>query len=131
MVYGFGLVQDQWLCLTYVGAMVLLLSHKPIWVDRLAVFGYAGRMALTNYMVQAAILDALSSAYGWGLRLRPLAYLPAAMVLFGIEAICSRAWLMQFRVGPLEWVWRTITYADMQPLKRTSRLNGGTKITAA
>ena len=119
VVYGFGLVQDQWLCLTYIGAIVLLLSHRPVWVNRLALFGHAGRMALTNYMVQAAVLDALSSGYGWGLRLRPLAYLPAAIVLFGVEASLSRAWLLRFRIGPLEWLWRTITYAAPQSLRRT------------
>ena len=118
VVLGFGLVQDQWLCLTYIGATLLLLAYRPAWVTRLALFGYAGRMALTNYMVQAAILDALSSAYGWGLRLRPLVYLPAAVVLFGVVASCSRAWLMRFRIGPLEWLWRMATYAAPQPLRR-------------
>jgi uncharacterized protein len=118
VVYGFGLLQDQWLCLTYIGAMLLLLAYRPIWVNRLALFGYAGRMALTNYMLQAAALDALSSGYGWGLRLRPMIYLPAAIVLFGAEAALSRAWLTRFRTGPLEWVWRTITYAAPQPLAR-------------
>ena len=118
VVYGFGLVQDQWLCLTYIGATVLLLAHRPIWVTRLALFGDAGRMALTNYMVQAVVLDALSSGYGWGLRLRPLAYLPAAIVLFAVETRLSRAWLRRFRIGPLEWLWRTMTYAAPQPLRR-------------
>ena len=118
VVYGFGLVHDQWLCLTYVGAIVLLLAHRPVWVNRLALFGYAGRMALTNYMVQAAVLDALASGYGWGLRLRPFVYLPAAIVLFAAEAGLSRAWLRRYPIGPLEWIWRTLTYAAPQPLAR-------------
>ena len=120
VVYGFGIVQDQWLCLTYIGAIVLLLAHRPVWVNRLALFGQAGRMALTNYMLQAAVLDSLASGYGGGLRLRPLAYLPAAIVLFGVEANVSRAWLTRFRFGPLEWLWRTMTYAAPQPLRRAT-----------
>ena len=120
VTFGFGLVEDQWLCLTYIGAIVLLLAYRPVWVTRLAVFGYAGRMALTNYMVQSAVIDALASGYGWSLKLRPLAYVPAAVVLFGIEASISRAWLARFRFGPLEWIWRTITYAAPQPLRRAT-----------
>ena len=83
IAYGFGLVQDQWLCLTYVGAVVLLLTYRPEWTRRLAPVGLAGRMALTNYLIQAAVLDALASGYGFGLKIRPLVYLPAALALFG------------------------------------------------
>lgn len=116
--YVFGLVQDQWLTFTYVGAVVLLLAYRPVWTRRLAPFGLAGRMALTNYMLQAAVLDALSSGYGLGLKLRPLVYAPAAVALFGAEAAMSRAWLARFRFGPLEWLWRSATYARLQTLRR-------------
>jgi uncharacterized protein len=116
--YGYGLVQDQWLCLTYIGAVVLLLAHRPWWITRLMVFGRAGRMALTNYMVQAVVIAVLASGNGLALKLRPYAYLPAAVALFGVEAILSRAWLARFRHGPLEWVWRSATYATWPPLRR-------------
>jgi uncharacterized protein len=116
--YGLGLVQDQWLCFTYIGAVVLLLAYRPAWTARLAVFGRAGRMALTNYMVQAAALDALASGYGLGLKLRPRVYVVAAALLFAAEATVSRAWLARYRFGPLEWLWRMLTYARLQPLRR-------------
>ena len=120
IAFGFGLIQDQWLCFTYVGGIVLLLAYRPQWTARLAVFGQAGRMALTNYMAQAAVLDLLSSGYGFGLTLRPLAYVAATALLFGVEAAASRAWLARFRFGPLEWLWRTITYAKPQPFYRVT-----------
>jgi uncharacterized protein len=107
------------LCLTYIGAVLLLLAYRPVWTRRLAVFGRAGRMALTNYMLQAVALDALSSHYGFGLKLRPYAYVVAAALLFGAEAALSRLWLAYFRFGPLEWLWRTITYSRLQPLRRS------------
>jgi uncharacterized protein len=116
---GLGLIQDQWLCFTYIGAIVLLLTYWPIWATRLAAFGFAGRLALTNYMVQVAVLDALSSGYGAGLTLRPYMYAAAAVLLFGMEAIGSRAWLTRFRVGPLEWIWRMVTYGRIQPVRRS------------
>ena len=120
ITYGFGLVQDQWLCFTYIGAVVLLLAYRPIWTTRLAAFGWSGRMALTNYLFQAAILDILSSGYGLGLKLRPSVYVVAAVLLFGAEALYSGAWLKRFRFGPLEWLWRTLTYARTQPLRRAT-----------
>jgi uncharacterized protein len=116
--YGLGLVQDQWLCFTYIGAVVLLLAYRPVWTARLWLFGQAGRMALTNFMVQAAVLDALASGYGFGLKLRPRAYVVGAVLLFVTEAWVSRAWLAGYRLGPLEWLWRVLTYARLQPLRR-------------
>ncbi|HEV8208639.1 MAG TPA: DUF418 domain-containing protein [Vicinamibacterales bacterium] len=116
--YGLGLVQDQWLCFTYIGAIVLLLAFRPAWTARLAIFGLAGRMALTNYLMQAAVLDALSSGYGANLKLRPFVYPLAAVVLFGAQVIISRVWLARYRFGPLEWLWRAATYARVPPLRR-------------
>ena len=116
--YGFGLVQDQWLCFTYIGAVVLLLAFRPVWTARLALFGFAGRMALTNYLLQAAVLDALSSGYGAHLKLRPVVYAICAVALFALVAVASRAWLTRFRFGPLEWMWRTVTYLRVPPLRR-------------
>jgi len=116
--YGLGLVQDQWLCFTYIGGIVLLLAFRPAWTARLAIFGLAGRMALTNYLMQAAVLDALSSGYGANLKLRPFVYPLAAVVLFGAQVIISRVWLARYRFGPLEWLWRAATYARVPPLRR-------------
>jgi uncharacterized protein len=99
--------------------VVLLLAYRPGWTARLAVFGRAGRMALTNYMVQVAVLDVLASGYGFGLKLRPRSYVVAAVLLFAAEAAASRVWLARYRFGPLEWLWRTLTYARIQPLRRS------------
>ena len=97
---------------------MLLLAFRPVWLSRLKAFARAGRMALTNYMFQAIALDVISSGYGFGLKLRLYVYVVAAVALFGIEAAYSSAWLHRFRFGPLEWVWRTVTYARIQPLRK-------------
>jgi uncharacterized protein len=115
---GFGLVQDQWLALGYVGAVVLVLAHRPQWIERLRPFGLAGRMALTNYILQAAVFDVLGSAYGFNLKVRPFVYIVAAPLLFAAQAAFSAAWLARYRFGPLEWLWRCMTYARVQPLRR-------------
>jgi uncharacterized protein len=77
-------------------------------------------MALTNYMIQVAVLDLLASGYGVGLKLRPLLYVAAALLLFTAEAVFASVWFARFRIGPLEWLWRTLTYLRSQPLRRAA-----------
>jgi uncharacterized protein len=118
---GFGLIQEQWLCFFYIGAVVLLLAKRPQWTARFAPIGQAGRMALTNYVLQCVVIDALSSGYGAGLRLPPQTYTVCAFVLFSIQLALSMMWLSRYRFGPLEWIWRMVTYWRPVPIQRSPR----------
>jgi uncharacterized protein len=120
--FGFGLLQDQWLCFTYVGGVVLWLAHRPRWLARLRPIGEAGRMALTNYLTQALVFDLLGSAYGANVTVRPYGYLLAAPAMFAAQIAGSRLWLLRYRFGPCEWLWRCLTYAAPQPLRRERAL---------
>ena len=78
-------------------------------------------MALTNYLLQIAALDLLFSGYALGLgQIRPLYVPAAALACFAAEAVFSTIWLRNFRFGPAEWLWRSLTYGQLQPLGRTS-----------
>ena len=77
-------------------------------------------MALTSYMVQIAILDLLFSNYAVGVAITPLVGLAAAIALFLVDAGFSKWWLSRHRYGPLEWLWRCITYARWEPLRKES-----------
>jgi uncharacterized protein len=111
-------VQDQWLCFTYIGAVVLALAYRPAWIVRLNAVGAAGRMALTNYLLQSIAFDVLASRYGFGIRVRPYVYVFAAPAMFAAQAMLSRAWLARYRFGPMEWLWRWVTYLRPQRLHR-------------
>ena len=80
-------------------------------------------MALTNYMIQIVILDLTFSKYALDLTVTPLLGAAMAIALFLADAFLSRWWLARFRFGPLEWLWRSATYANWQPfrVRRTSR----------
>ena len=117
---GLGIVNEQWLTFTYIGALVLLLAYRPRWTDRLAPFGIAGRMALTNYVAQCIVIFILSSRFALDLHLRPYFYLAGAIGLFGVSILCSHLWLSRFRYGPLEWIWRSASYLRLQPLRRVT-----------
>jgi uncharacterized protein len=116
-----GLLRDQWLMFAYVGAALLAMAARPAVVPRLHVFACAGRMALTNYLIQIAVIDLLFSAYALGLgRIRPIAGPVLAVALFSIQAGFSMWWLRRFQYGPAEWVWRSLTYGDRQPMRRAA-----------
>jgi uncharacterized protein len=126
---GFGLVREMWLAFTYVGLVLLLVARDPLWLRRLAAFGWTGRMALTNYMIQISILDLAFSKYALGLSLTPLVGLLAALALFLADAALSRWWLERFRYGPLEWLWRSITLGRRQPWRVAGSENRAAVVT--
>ena len=113
-----GLVKDQWLCLTYAGGALLLLTKRPVWLERLRFVGAAGRMAFTNYVLQAATIWYLATPLG--IKLHEGAYVGAWIVFATVLVLLSNVWLRRFRYGPLEWLWRTATYAKWAPLRTTS-----------
>lgn len=117
---GGGLIRDMWLSFTYIGAVLLLVAHNPVWLRRLAPFSWTGRMALTNYMFQVMVLDFTFSNYALGLTIAPWVAPVAALGLFTIEATISRFWLARYRYGPLEWFWRSLTYWQRQPMARAA-----------
>lgn len=68
----------------------------------------AGRMALTNYLMQSAVCVPLFYGFGLGL-FAELAFGPLllwVLALFTVQLLVSHLWLSYFRQGPLEWLWR-------------------------
>lgn len=122
-----GLLRDQWLTFTYVAAALVLLDRRPALMRSLRGVAHAGRMALTNYLLQIAALDLLFSGYAIGLgHIRPVVGPVAAMACFLVVVVFSTWWLRYFRFGPAEWLWRSITYGRLQPMLRraTSAMAG-------
>ncbi|UCZ53822.1 DUF418 domain-containing protein [Bacillus shivajii] len=83
-------------------------------------FGYVGRMALTNYLMQSVVMTTIFYGYGLGLfgQLGTLIAILLAMVLFVLQIIFSRFWLERYKFGPVEWLWRTGTYWKKQSIKK-------------
>ena len=118
---SFGLFRDQWLTFTYVSVALLLMNKWPALLQLLRPVADAGRMALTNYLAQIAVLDLLFSGYALGLgKVRPVAGLPMALALFTAQAAFSTGWLKYYRFGPAEWLWKSLTYGSSQPMRRTA-----------
>jgi uncharacterized protein len=108
----------------YVSALVLLAQKEP-WRKPLKPLAAAGRMALTNYLMQSVICTFLF--YSYGLRLYGSVGAAAGLVLsvsiWLVQLPISMLWLGKFRFGPMEWLWRSLTYGKAQPMKPTVELN--------
>ncbi len=108
------------LMLAYVAGLALLWL-RPAWQTRLRTFAPAGRMALTNYLMQSVICTLIYYGYGLGLfgQVGAALGLLLTLAIFAVEVVWSRWWLARFRFGPVEWLWRTLTYLRGQPMRFT------------
>jgi uncharacterized protein len=97
---------------------IVRLAQLPSWQRRFEPIAQAGRMPLTNYLMQTLICTALF--YGWGLgwwgEVGPALQLALAFaIFFVIQVPLSRYWLRHFDYGPLEYAWRVLTYGRLAP----------------
>lgn len=105
--------------LAYV-AIFLLLFRSPLWQRWMSPLIAVGRMALTNYLLQTLI--AIILFYGVGLGIGPrfglIGTLPFFVAIFIIQVALSRWWLARFYFGPVEWMWRCLSYGSLIPMRK-------------
>ncbi|HTE24049.1 DUF418 domain-containing protein [Flavitalea sp.] len=117
LVYAYGVPA---LCLFYASAIALLYD-KQGWKKLLNVFAPVGQLALTNYLMQSVICVFIFMSYGLALEasIGPANLSLIAIAIYTFQAIFSHIWIRHFYFGPMEWLWRTLTYGKSQPfLKR-------------
>ena len=107
----------------YAATVTLLFTHWERAQRALSVSRHAGRMSLTNYIMQGVILTALSgdgSLFprgplqdsldgGWRIAL--------LVAVFAFQVVYSRWWFKYFQFGPVEWLWRSLTWLRWQPFR--------------
>lgn len=107
------------MCAGYIGAFALICmtARGMKWFAWCAPMG---RMALTNYIMHSVILTSIFYGYAGGMfgeiSRAPQVGIIAGIILF--QAIFSKIWLNHFKFGPLEWLWRSLTYMSVQPMRR-------------
>ncbi|MFN3639405.1 MAG: DUF418 domain-containing protein [Flavobacterium sp.] len=114
LLYFVGVVPLS-LCYVYLFTKVYISGRFAI----LETFTHVGRMALSNYLFQSVLYAILFRApflhlYG---KLSPMTCLALVLIVFPLQALFSKWWLSQFRYGPVEWLWRSLTYRTIQPFK--------------
>ena len=97
-----------------------LLYLRPAWRARLSVLAPVGRMALTNYLLQTLVCVPLFYGFGLGIgpRFGQASVLLTFVLLFPAQIVASHWWLARFHFGPVEWLWRSLTYGRVQPMRK-------------
>ncbi|WP_040981915.1 DUF418 domain-containing protein [Oceanobacillus jeddahense] len=119
----FSLVQDNiggTASAVFYLTSITLLWEKNMARKVLSVLKPIGKMALSNYLLQSIISFWLFYGVGFGLygEVRPVQQIALVVVIFCLQIIGSIIWLRYFQFGPVEWLWRSITYKKIQPMKR-------------
>ncbi|MGP4082976.1 DUF418 domain-containing protein [Pseudalkalibacillus sp. R45] len=101
----------------YIFSLVLFLQKTRM--NRiLQAFEAAGRMALTNYLVQSILTIIILVSSGLYYEISLTFGLMMVLILFSMQLMASHYWLKYFHFGPFEWAWRSLTYRQLQPMKR-------------
>ena len=107
----FGFFGDLGLAGFYATAL-LALTRMETWKSLLSSLQWAGRMALTNYLLQSVICCLLFYNVGLGLygKIGVAGLALIAFVIFVAQVLFSRWWFTRYSFGPMEWLWRRMTY---------------------
>ena len=116
VAYALGVVP---LAIAYAAGFALLWTQAR-WQQQLHVLAPMGRMALTNYLLQTVIGIALfyGVGLGWGTRVSVVGYEALALAVFITQVWWSKWWLQHFRNGLMEWLWRSLTYGKVMPMRK-------------
>jgi uncharacterized protein len=113
--YAFGVPA---LALFFIAA-VATMWQKEVWRRLLAFLAPVGRMALTNYLLQTVICVLIFYGYGFGQfgRVGASGATLIALAIFLFQVLLSALWLKYFSYGPMEWIWRQLTYRQRLNLR--------------
>jgi len=102
------------ICLLYInGKLKTIFSY----------FRVSGKMTLTNYLMQNILATFLFSGIGFKIynTLPYWFYFFLAVFVFIIQLFLSKWWLSKYNYGPVEWLWRILSYRKMFPLKKAAQ----------
>lgn len=104
--------------LGHVGIMMLIYK-AGLFRFLTSALAAVGQMALSNYLFQNIVCTLLFNGYGFGLfgRLERFQLYGVVLAVWIVQLVGSPIWLRHFRFGPMEWLWRSLTYWKRQPMR--------------
>lgn len=117
---GYNYIGSTFMSLAYSGLVMALVSAGAL-TALTARLAAVGRTAFSNYILQTLIATTIFYGHGFGLFGSVERTGQAAIVLavWAVQLIVSPIWLRHYQFGPLEWVWRALTYGARQPMRRS------------
>ncbi len=103
----------------YVG-VVMLLCRATVAAKLKGRLAAVGRMALSNYLLHSIVFTTVFYGYGLGLfgEIPLIGLLGLMALMWTVQLWTSPMWLAAYRFGPVEWLWRSLTYGKKQPMRR-------------
>ena len=96
------------------------LWNKGIFKQLLSPLQYVGRMALSNYISQSVIGYMIMRTFNGYEYFSAFGCILLVLGVYSIQIILSKLWLTKFMFGPLEWLWRCISYMKLLPIKKSN-----------
>ena len=121
--YGTTFVQDYFggplLTMFYITATALLVEEKGAY-KMFYPLSLVGRMSMSNYLFQSIVCSFIFYSYGFGLygKVTYTEGFLLMMAVFSIQALLSYWWMKRCRFGPVEYIWRFVTYGKKPVMKR-------------
>lgn len=102
-------------------ALILWIAARHRGHPLLARIGAAGRMALSNYLGTSFVMTTIFYGWGFGLfgHVSAIALLPFVLSGWILMLLWSQWWLNRFAMGPLEWLWRSLTELILRQTRKT------------
>jgi uncharacterized protein len=123
LVYIAEVVPNWSVTFAYVAGIAFFVTSTTTRAARwFVVFVPAGMMGLSNYLLQSLVMTWPFLSYGLGLP-KPgttLWVLINFVFFFLVQVPLSAWWMARFRFGPAEWLWRCLTYGELQPMRRAA-----------
>jgi uncharacterized protein len=123
--FFYGMQFNYWasllVSLSWVGT-IMLASKVAVLIPLTRRLAAVGRMAFTNYIMHTAVCTTLFYGHGFGLigKVSRVGQFAIVLVIWAVQLVASPIWLCYFLFGPLEWLWRSLTYLQWEPLRRNS-----------
>ena len=127
-----GLFGNYALAVGYFTGLLRLLAD-PKWLRRFQGFAPMGRMALTNYLCQSMVFTWVFYHQGFGLwgKVGSSLALVIIVAFYSLQIAWSHWWLARFKFGPAEWLWRSMTYGQLQPFRLQAKVGNEVSTEAA
>jgi uncharacterized protein len=109
-------VQQLSLSTFYVAGITLLFWRRPT-QGLLPALAPMGRMGLTTYLGQTVFGIVMFYGLGFGLlgEVGAAVAVGSAIAFFVLQLLLAQLWSRRFKMGPVEWLWRSLTYLQLQP----------------
>ena len=93
-----------------------MLLHQKYFTKMLSPLKYVGRMAFSNYILQSVFGYIVMRTFGFYEKLSVFECFVLVLLFFGFQVVISKFYFNYFKFGPLEWLWRVVSYWKILPL---------------